>query len=95
MFLRHVREVREREENEDEDPPAKITRLAIGVEGGFDASKEQYEYTVSRLDNFYRVALLDLESLDTVFRAPIIKYEQFKLDHRDRLLSPGAARVRR
>ena len=48
MFLRHVREVREREENEDEDPPAKITRLAIGVEGGFDASKEQYEYTVSR-----------------------------------------------
>ena len=48
VFLKHVREVRERKESGEEDPPAKITRLAIGVDGGFDASKEKYEYTVSQ-----------------------------------------------
>jgi len=45
VYLKHVKEVKERRPATDdsEDPPAKITRLAIGVEGGFE-DKDNYEY---------------------------------------------------
>ena len=48
MYLKHVKEVKERRPATDdsEDPPAKITRLAIGVEGGFE-DKDNFEYQVS------------------------------------------------
>ena len=47
IYLKHAREVKERKSAADEsdDPPAKITRLAIGVEGGFE-DKDQFEYEV-------------------------------------------------
>ena len=41
------REVKERPEPEESDPPAKITRLAIGVEGGFQ-DRTQFQYEVIR-----------------------------------------------
>ena len=44
VFLKHVREVKEHAE--DGPPATKITRLAIGVEGGFDGGKDQFEYEV-------------------------------------------------
>lgn len=47
FYLKHVKEVKERPvADETEDPPAKITRLAIGVEGGFE-DRNLFDYKVS------------------------------------------------
>ena len=51
MYLKYVKEVKEKKPAADdsEDPPAKITRLAIGVEGGFE-DKDNFEYQVEGIE---------------------------------------------
>ena len=54
-----MKEVKERRPATDdsEDPPAKITRLAIGVEGGFE-DKDNFEYQVSAQHHTIIIPLL-------------------------------------
>lgn len=78
IYLKHTREVKERKSAADEsdDPPAKITRLAIGVEGGFE-DKDQFEYEVL----FFYWDLPNLFAIVLCLGSKFLLFENFDSSH--------------